>query len=587
MNTPTLSDLNGASHKTVKYIKAHWPEFYEYLQTLYPNDTLPCQLYMYFNNIPEHPKCVCGKLLEYRSPKLGFRKFCSIKCATNSEETQLKAKETNQKRYGGTGFASNSLAQKVNNTNMERYGVENAMNCQEVKEKLENTNIQRYGVKYILESEIKQLEAKETQIEKYGGVGMGSSSIRKKIEHTQIEKYGGVGLQSKSIRDRGKRNNIKRYGVEYNSQRSDVIEKSKSSRIQSIKKKYPIIQSIEWDGDMKIYICSCPHPESCNKCSGRFKIFNEQFYRRIQDGTELCTVLLPYQHPHQSNTSVEVFIKMILEKHNITYIQSDRNNIQPQELDFYIPSHNIGIECNGVRWHSTEYKDSRYHLNKFNTCKQRNIQLLSIWEDWIVNSPKVVESLIINKLGLTPRRIYARKCNIISIPHSQASDFLLSNHIQGPCNASVHYGLMYDGELVSLMSFGKRRPGMGNKHNPECELLRFCNKLNTSVVGGASKLLKHFMKEHLIQTIVSFSSNDISDGHLYKTLGFKPAGSNLSYWYVGRNFKRYHRFTFCKAKLVKLGYDPNKTEKEIMRTLPYYCIYDSGQTKWVLNNETI
>jgi len=572
-------DLSGSARKSASYLEWRWPEFYKHLITTYPGEPIPVALYMFYNNIPEHPKCVCGNPLQYRSPKLGFRAFCSIKCATNSKEVQAKSAQTNKERYGGTGFASASLANKAAQTNIERYGVENSMHCEVIKLKLGQTNIERYGTRSALSNPEVKKKVKETQIKRYGGYGLSAKSIKDKATATMIERHGGVGCYSEDSKEKSKRTCLKRYGTEHVSQNPDTIYKIKTSRAVNIQKKYPMIQRIFWQNGAKIYECSCPHPGTCNKCTGRFQIFNEQFYRRMQDGTELCTVLLPYQHPHLSNTSVEVFIKMILDKYNIHYVQNDRNLLDPQEVDFYLPDHKLAIECNGIRWHSSEFKDKHYHNTKFKKCAELGVQLLTIWEDWIINTPQIVQSIILSKIGIIPNQIGARQCNIKQVPAAEAKVFLDTNHIQGACVASIYYGLYKDNELVSLMSFGKKRPTISGE---TWELVRFCNKCGMGVTGAASKLLKYFIKEHRPTQIISFSSNDISTGNLYKVLGFNNEGTNSSYWYIGRNMKRYHRFSFCKAKLVKMGYDPNKTETEIMRTLPYYRIDDSGQTKWVL-----
>ena len=55
------------------------------------------------------------------------------------------------------------------------------------------------------------------------------------------------------------------------------------------------------------------------------------------------------------------------------------------------------------------------------------------------------------------------------------------------------------GELVSLMTFNKPRKGIGkmSEDGLEWELGRFCNALNTNVVGGASKLFKYFINERI------------------------------------------------------------------------------------------
>jgi hypothetical protein len=61
-----------------------------------------------------------------------------------------------------------------------------------------------------------------------------------------------------------------------------------------------------------------------------------------------------------------------------------------------------------------------------------------------------------------------------------------------------------------------------------------------------------------------------------------------SYWYVDPStFKRYHRASFTKREIVRKGYkekiDDTWTEKQVMNSLGFYCIYDSGQLKWILN----
>lgn len=130
------------------------------------------------------------------------------------------------------------------------------------------------------------------------------------------------------------------------------------------------------------------------------------------------------------------------------------------------------------------------------------------------------------------------------------------------------------------MTFGKKRKILGqNSREGEYELLRFCNKLNTNVLGGASKLFKHFIKEYNPTEIISYANCDISDGNLYNILGFKEVShTGINYWWV--KDKRYHRSNFMKHKLVKEGFDSNKTEKQIMEDRGFNKIYGTGNLKY-------
>ena len=62
---------------------------------------------------------------------------------------------------------------------------------------------------------------------------------------------------------------------------------------------------------------------------------------------------------------------------------------------------------------------------------------------------------------------------------------------------SVSYGLFYNNELLSCMSFQKGRYTENNK--PAWTLTRFVTRSGYSIVGGASKLLKKFEKELVVR----------------------------------------------------------------------------------------
>ena len=174
-------------------------------------------------------------------------------------------------------------------------------------------------------------------------------------------------------------------------------------------------------------------------------------------------------------------------------------------------------------------------------------------------------------------------CRIKKVNSNDAKKFLNENHIQGFCSSTYKYGLYYHDELLSLMTFGRSRKTIMGDGRDGWELLRFCNKLNTHVIGGARRLLTHFCNEHPAGDIISFASHDISNGHLYEVLGFDYAGeTHSSYWYVhNQSHERFHRSSFMKKDLVRKGYDPSLTEEQIMMQTDYLRIYDSGQSKWL------
>ena len=131
------------------------------------------------------------------------------------------------------------------------------------------------------------------------------------------------------------------------------------------------------------------------------------------------------------------------------------------------------------------------------------------------------------------------------------------------------------------MTFGPGRRLMNGCS--QYEMYRFCNKLNTIVVGAASKLLKYFISKHQPNEIVSFSSNDISGGNVYNTLGFKQGCDTNSYWYINtKNMNRYHRYKFRKSELNKIGVSED-SDPDFYKKTNCLKIFDSGQTKFILN----
>ena len=136
------------------------------------------------------------------------------------------------------------------------------------------------------------------------------------------------------------------------------------------------------------------------------------------------------------------------------------------------------------------------------------------------------------------------------------------------------------------MTFGGLRKNLGSTYEEgKYELLRFCNKLNTSVIGGASKLLKYFEKTYKPKEIISYADRRWSEGNLYHKLGFDFVHySEPNYFYVNK-LKRENRFKYRKSELVKQGFDENKTEKQIMEERGYSRIYDCGTIKFIKNCE--
>ena len=159
--------------------------------------------------------------------------------------------------------------------------------------------------------------------------------------------------------------------------------------------------------------------------------------------------------------------------------------------------------------------------------------------------------------------------------------FLNNNHIQGFMGSKIKIGLFYNNELVSLMTFGNLRKSMGQKKlEGSYEMLRFCNKLNINVIGGASKLFKYFIRNYNPIEVISYADRSWSKGNLYEKLGFSMEYKTKPNYYYIINGVREYRFNYRKDILVKQGFNENKTEHQIMLERKIYRIYNTGNYKF-------
>jgi hypothetical protein len=122
------------------------------------------------------------------------------------------------------------------------------------------------------------------------------------------------------------------------------------------------------------------------------------------------------------------------------------------------------------------------------------------------------------------------------------------------------------------MNFSKNR---GNSEG--WELLRFCNKKNISIIGGAQKLFKYFIKNFQPNKIISYSDLDIFSGDIYGKLGFKNLGETGPGFWWSDNHHKYNRRNFQKWKICK---NSEKTGDELMGERDFHKIWNSGNIKW-------
>jgi hypothetical protein len=527
--------------------------------------------------------------------KNGYRKTCGNK------DCFVKArKETSIENWGvDNPRKSEEIKDKTSKTILEKYNGKHYMYNETIRDKFKSTMMENHGVEWAQQNvdiKNKSIETwnnnpnKEEIINNRSKILIGKSEKEKQlINNKKIETlsflYGTYDNFLNYRLECIKNSSILKYGVKHHLSNTEI----NSKRIESYKRQSAekIRQSLP---DNYQYIS---HFYNKNKTGIQYEILHTScdnksiyntgiFKNRIINKDELCLNCNPILSG-KSGKELDL-LNFIKENYLGEIITNTKSVINPLEVDIYLPELKLACEFNGLYWHSEEYKDKNYHLNKKLECLKKDIQLFHIWEDDWDNKKSILRSMILNKLGKS-NKIFARKCKIKVIEDNKLiREFLDKNHIQGFVGSKTKLGLYYNNELVSLMTFGSLRKNMNSKSKEgSYELLRFCNKLDVVVIGGASRLFKFFIENYKPVEIISYSDYSRSVGNLYTKLGFSfDKLSDIGYyWFL--EFKREYRFNFRKDVLVKQGYDFLKTEVEIMHERGYRRIFDCGMQKWIYN----
>ena len=337
-----------AQRTTKKYLTDH--NYLDLLTNYYKDSTsIRETLYRIKNNIDIRPVCkICGKPVSFNTYGY-FSTYCSKKCS-NSDPIVLQKNKDN-------------VSKSLKKAYQERGN--------EIKEKRKNSLFEHYGQNVTSPFAIQKIQEKSmnTILSKYGVHNVFELNIFRRTREQ---------MQQDSIEYQKKRG----YNIEY------INSNDSHKKLQ-----------------LKVY----------NGCNIHGDIYMDWtlFNNRTRDTRKNYTILCPICNPIKKHeTTLEVIIKNLLDKYNIQYIQYDRKQIKPYELDFYLTDYNIAIECNGSYWHAG-YDNFLKHTKKIELCKNKNIKLIYYWSYQIYNDIDNVEIDLCNQLGIKLEKNYTN--NIIKI----------------------------------------------------------------------------------------------------------------------------------------------------------------------------
>lgn len=421
-----------AARKQKLYVK-----YAEYLDSRYPDSSSREEtVYRIVNHIEERPKCVvCGKPVNFIDIYNGFSATCGKVCATqiSSKIEHHTIEDLTPENVRATFFNEKTgkfIQQRTMPKYLKAHGwydliVGYYQDSESIVETLWRimNNIDVRPTCKICGGHVKfgsvRLNGTTTWWNTYCSracankdpevIAKNAASVSKSLREaykdrgdsikekrkTTLEKKYGVKLETatpfrvKAVQDKIKSTILDKYGVD----NVFKLESSKKNMVKAIRKKSVELQKkygydIEYLDNGNILV-----KNGC-KVHGDIEVTTGMFNNRTAPDRRSYMTLCPICYPmHSYETSIEKVVREILERNGIEYKEHDRTQIKPYELDFWIESYSLAIECNGLWWHSGESNKHAQRL-KHELCKKEGITLLQFWEDDILHRPKAVENII-------------------------------------------------------------------------------------------------------------------------------------------------------------------------------------------------
>lgn len=459
--------------------------------------------------------------------------------------------------------------QKAKKTFLDKYGVDNISKTQEFKDFMKKETI-------FTTNEFKE-NLKKKNLKKYGVEHYTQTEEFKKKSQKTLRKNYNVDnpMRSKEIQDKRREDNLRRYNVDHIAKFSPYQEERRKKAIAQnrVNNNATHIKNVEDFNNFYDYITMNPNQTVYDLA----EYFNVNIVTIKGKAKDLkITHLIKNFNKFSSNEEVyQSFFENNFKDLEILY--RDRKQIYPLELDFYIPSLNLAIEINPTWTHSfnsnnfTKIKDKTYHYNKFKKCKEKGIELISIFE-WYEESK--VKKFLKNKIENSFKIIYARNCkiNLSKKLNKKHKRILFENHISEEIENNKEYfvvELIYNKDIVGFGVFYKNS-------STQVELKRLIFNDSYTVVGGTSKIIKNLFRLYPeIEEITTFTENNLGTGNVYKKVGFEIQEEIKYSLFLSNSRKNIH----------KRINNENEYEKMINES-GFLPVYDCGKTKWILKRSS-
>lgn len=436
------------------------------------------------------------------------------------------------------GQQMGNIARKI--TFQERYGVDNPSHIDEVREKIS--------------SKLKEQRSKADPIYKICEVCGKEFQLQWPYnQHTCSSKCRGIYRKqngiSKAVYEKASATNAERYGVNNPGQ----VEEFREKRDDAIEAKYGVRHALQ-------------NPDLLKKMSNTVK---EHF------GVDWVFLTEEANRDNRERISkINTKFQSALKSAGI--VADLEKYLGTKFFDLVIEDQKIVIEidptythnCIGNHWNSHGL-DPRYHIDKTNLARSNGYRCIHIW-DWD-DKDKIIQSLDVSTT------YYARKLDCKQVSKKEAVEFTKKYHIQGSCNGqNVCFGLFDGDDMIQIMTFGNPRYAKSYQY----ELLRLCTRFGCKVIGGPSKLFKHFIQEYHPESVISYCDLSKFSGYVYENMGmtlnhYSPPSKiwSKNRQHVTDNLLRQRGYD----QLFNTSYGKGTSNEQLMLDHHWLPVYDCGQ----------
>ena len=534
-------------------------------------------LYWLFNNLTDYPKYCkeCNapitKFISYNKNYLAD--YCCLKCSNNNKEVWQKKKKSNNEKYGSDFVLSSEIVKdKIKKTMMNKYGVTHNTHIEEVFNKQQESAFKKeqfklpsgqlislmgyepFALSHLLSQRFKETDFSFDK----------KPTIKYMLDDKECIYYPDFFIPSHNLIIEIK--SIWTYFIDLRKN----LEKEKYSKLNNFS-----FEFIIWDKKLNRPLTSNEIEEQikylkktrCAKCFKTLKGKQKKFC-----SVKCSATLKETQLRRIETNNGEKFKRSIFD-----FLESQNVIFEKTDFGFYHPISNLLVMLSTNKSQTAIGDETRrtFLIDTLISIEDNKTHLNIFEHDWM-NNKTCWEGILKSKLGILPK-IPARKTEIRKIGANVTRQFLKQHHAQGFCRAKIHFGLYFKDELVAVMLFDTPR----FKSEATWELIRFSAKY--TVVGGFSKLLKHFRQTHN-GSIVSYADRTRSIGNVYEKTGFRLIRTTPPSPYYVKREKVLTRFNVFERNLKNVldNVDEAKTVKENLKLNGYKQIWNMGNLVYLL-----